>query len=146
GEATNIGSMSIVGTALRYLSGTLHNAGTIVHSDDGRIGFINGVLNNRAGAVYDFAGDGDFRWYGGAVGQFNNHGLFRKSAGSDVTSMTGSGSGIAFNNDRDGRIVVEAGVLTLNGSGTSTGGTFTVAAGAVLSVTGGSDSNAWSGT
>src|SRR5690606_30476174 len=96
----------------------------------------SGVLNNLTGAVYDLAGDGDFRWESGTRGVINNDGVFRKSAGTGVSTMSGGGSAISFNNGAGGVIDVQSGELRLDGPGSSVGGTFLVALNAVLNLNG----------
>ena len=76
---------------------------------------------------------------------FNNYGLVRKSRGagtSSIGAMAGDPN-LPFNN-LGGTVAVDNGTLVLNGGGSSAGGTFSVAAGAVLDVTGGSGVT-WSG-
>src|SRR5690606_38749696 len=85
----------------------------------------------------DFAGDGGFRWWSGNQGVFNNSGTVRKSAGADISSMTEGGSAVLFNNAAAGVIEVQTGTLTLNGGGSSAGGTFVVALNALLGFDGG---------
>jgi hypothetical protein len=87
--------------------------------------------------VYDFGGDGGFRWWSGDQGVFNNSGTVRKSAGTDLSSMSEGGSAILFNNAAAGVIEVQTGTLMLNGGGSSAGGTFIVALNAVLGFDGG---------
>src|SRR5690606_32376813 len=136
GPVTNVGALSIVGNGIHYLLGALNNAGSIVQKDDGRVNFRSGVLNNLTGAVYDLAGDGDFRWESGTRGVINNDGVFRKSAGTGVSTMSGGGSAISFNNGAGGVIDVQSGELRLDGPGSSEGGTFLVALNAVLNLNG----------
>ncbi|MEM9158676.1 MAG: CARDB domain-containing protein, partial [Verrucomicrobiota bacterium] len=133
---TNKGTLTISGTGVKNFGGTLNNEGTISNTGTGNLRFSNGIINNQVGAVFDFAGDGDFRWIGGTQGQFNNSGTFRKSAGTGVSNMSGGGSAIAFNNAAGGIIEVQSGTLNLNGSGSSLGGDFRVSAGATLLITG----------
>jgi len=64
--------------------------------------------------------------------------LLRKSGGSGTSII-----GVPFDNS-DGTIEVDSGTLSLAAGGTSASGTFNVAAGAVLDLTGGS-SPTWSG-
>ncbi|MCB1121991.1 MAG: LEPR-XLL domain-containing protein, partial [Verrucomicrobiae bacterium] len=140
----NRGTIRLSGSGLKFLSGTLNNSGTIIHTD-GVLAFSGGVLNNQSGALFDFAGDSSLRWWSGTQ-DFNNSGTVRKTGGTGVSSMTGGGSGISFNNTANGVIEVQTGTLMLNGSGFSSGGTFTVSTDAALDLTGGSTSNTFAGT
>ena len=61
---------------------------------------------------------------------FDNFGTFRKSGTSGVTTLD---AGVAFNNP--GQVQVQSGTLALSG-GTSSGGTFTTASGAIIDFSG----------
>ena len=71
---------------------------------------------------------------------FNNFGLLRKSGGNGTSSFNRV---LDFDN-LDGAIEVDTGTLSLASSGSSSNGTFIVASGAVLDLTGGSDPT-WAG-
>ena len=116
------------------VGGVLHNQGTVFQTDDGTLHIGQGAtFENSAGGIYNLEADGGFFSDGG--GYFNNLGLLRKSGGSGISSF-GSNSGVGFNN-LDGVIEVDSGTLSLNSNGSSSNGTFSVASGAVLDLTGG---------
>ena len=121
-----------------YLNRTLESQGTVTWVGPGSIHCgktgIAGTINNKPGAVFDVQENGTFSYENGALGTFNNAGLFRKSSGSLTTSVYWT-----FNNA--GAVEVQTGTLSLNGGGTSPG-SFTVASGAKLSISGHDLSNA----
>jgi YD repeat-containing protein len=148
GHVINQGTITLSGgndKALGWL--TLDNAGTIVQTGAGNLtgGTYGGgqqfTFNNLAGGVYDFQSDSSFVMQYSGSGTLNNTGILRKSAGTGTSSI---GWNVPFCN-LGGTIDVQTGQLTLAGNGTSTGGTFTVAAGAVLNLTPGA-SGTYSGT
>ena len=158
---TNEGSLTITGNGgqaigavykdsswyIHFLPGVLTNAGTITHAADGVLAMGSGTtLNNLAGAVYDWQGDGQFGgipyydspfYYQNSGGTINNAGLFRKSAGTGTSSIPSA----SFNNT--GTVEVDSGTLTLQGGLTQsvgnilTGGTWDVKANSTLITTGG---------
>ena len=96
---------------------------------------LNGHFDNEFGGTYDLQGDYPIVIGGGGGGEgpyFSNAGLLRKSGGIGITAIN-----VAFNNE-NGAIEVDSGTLSLSGGGSSSSGAFTVAAGAVLDLTGGS--------
>src|ERR1039458_1904091 len=130
----NTGFLTVAGPVA--LSGGLNNLGTIFQTGSGSwsiFGGYGGTLVNQAGGVYNLKGDS------GLSLAVNNYGLFQKSGGTGTSTLTGT-----FNN-YGGTIEVDSGTLLLGGGGSSSNGTFNVAAGATLDVTGGQTVN-WSGT
>jgi hypothetical protein len=130
----NQGLMILDGTTTRETTGAVENQGTIRHTGTGAF-WLHGdphyrYLFNRAGALYDVQADGTLVT-GGSYGRFQNAGLVRKSAGSGGTVFN-----CAFEN-QGGTIEVQTGSLILQNTGTSSNGTFNVAAGATLDLTGG---------
>ncbi|MCS7160238.1 MAG: hypothetical protein RMJ19_07185, partial [Gemmatales bacterium] len=119
--------------------GGMTNAGSMFHIGAGYLVFLaEGVLNNLAGAVYDFQSDGDMiAWPDASQKHLNNHGVIRKSLGSGKTEV-----GANFNNI-GGIVDVRTGTLThgqsheaglgVRGGGSSSNATYLVAAGATLS-------------
>jgi hypothetical protein len=106
------------------------------HNDAGVLSLSGGGyanFYNQAAGTYDFVRDGGIN----SDGTFYNAGLVRKSGGSSSAISAG------FNN-LGGTIEVDSGTLSLSGGGTSAGGTFNVAAGAALDLTGGGTPY-WSG-
>ena len=147
GTITNAGTVNISGAADSILlnQSLFYNAGKVLHVGTGQLG-LNGngggltAFNNLATGVYEFRTDSSI-FLNNCCGtmQFNNQGLLWKSAGTNLSSV----GGISFNN-LGGTIRVDSGELSLF-SGASANGTFIVAAGATLDLTGGS-TPVWSGT
>lgn len=73
---------------------TLENGGTVRWTGAGNIGFVNAVITNRAGALFQDDGNGGFAFVSGA-NRFDNLGTFRKSGSEDTLEISGGGS---FNN------------------------------------------------
>jgi RHS repeat-associated protein len=122
---TNMGTLTLAGPGDWTVTAGLVNAGTIRHAGLGNlfVGF-GGALTNQVGAVYDLQGDQSVV----DAGSFINRGTLRKSGGTGTSSMSSN----VFRND-GGVIDVQQGILALTpNSGSATGGTFTVATGAVL--------------
>ena len=148
GTVTNIATVTIAGTNSETVGGgwgsqgVFYNQGLVRHADTARFQINDGShFENLAGGVYDLAGDGNIAGlfhglYG--YGYFSNYGLLRKNSG---TNSVVSGP---FNN-LNGVIEVDSGTLRLAGSGISSNGTFIVASGAVLDLTGGNGPT-WAGT
>ncbi|MHB8954814.1 MAG: RHS repeat-associated core domain-containing protein [Pirellulaceae bacterium] len=136
---TNAGVMTLASTSGMPLVNSLFNVGTIVHGstagDLGNGSFASpgsGILTNLAGAVYDFQVDKNV-----AIDTFINQGTLRKSDGAGTAIMSPRN----FSNE-GGTIDVQRGTLQISGplnsmvGGLSSGGIFTVSAGAVLDLTG----------
>ena len=133
GGLANAGTLTISGTSTKVLSnGAISNSGTIVHTNTGHLQFASGTLNNLTGSVYDFQSSGGFS-NGGGTNSVSNAGTFRKSIYTGTTSIA---SGVVFNNN-GGTFNVQSGTLSIAGGGSSTGGTYTVAANAAVDYTGG---------
>ena len=95
-------------------------------------------FENLTQGTFNFAGDGSIVAVN--YSYFDNWGLVRKSAGTGNSVISAT-----FNN-WGGTIEVDSGQVTLAGGGTSSNGTFNVAAGAVLDLTGNSaNTTYWSG-
>lgn len=147
GVVTNAGIVNVSGTndSIMANQSQFFNAGRVLHTGSGRLG-LNGngggvtAFNNLAGGVYEFLTDSSI-FQNNCCGNldFNNQGLFWKGAGTNVSFV----SGISFDN-QGGTIRADSGQLNLAG-GTSVGGTFIVATGAVVNITGGGVQT-WSGT
>jgi hypothetical protein len=131
------------------LGGTLVNRGTIVQQGGGEFQLVEKVqIDNRAGATYDFASDGlidsDASFDAVAV---SNAGTLEKTGGTGTASID-----VAFSNLK-GTLAANSGTLQLDcrldTGGSSTGGTFDAAKGAVLDLTGGGgalSTNVFTGT
>ncbi len=107
---------------------TLDNSGSILWAGTGNLLAGDGarILNREAGVI-TLAADATLGYVGFGNGfSIVNAGTLRR-AGSGGTFTVASG---ALTNT--GRVVVEEGVLALNGGGTASGGTFDARAGAVL--------------
>ena len=106
----------------------LVNAGVATWSNTQNLGAANGaVIDNLPGATFVINSDRTFS-SSGSTTVFLNEGVFRKQASSDVTTIN-----IQINNT--GTVDVQTGTLKLGGGGLSEG-TFTVAAGATLNLSG----------
>jgi hypothetical protein len=128
-------SAQLTGSSTKALVGrTFNNFGAALWSGTGSVDFGAGaVWNNLATATLDIQGDASMRQASSPAGTFNNAGDVRKSAGIGTTVWDG------VNMNNDGTFEVLSGTVAL-GAGTS-GGSFTVAAGATLSI-GANSSNA----
>jgi hypothetical protein len=141
GTTINSNVVTVAGTNSVLLSGQLLNYALFRQTNTVNVGLWAGTdLENLAGATYEFAGDGGVSYCcgGGGSPNFGNRGLVRKSGGSGNSSIS-----IYFNN-LGGTLQVDSGTLSLSGAGSSSNGTFIVASGAVLDLTGGS-SPTWAG-
>ena len=112
------------------------NEGYIRQSDSGSF-FLDGnpsvtIVDNEAGAVYEIMSDGTNIVGEGGYSEFNNRGTLRKGGGSGTSLV----SNVYFNN-LDGTVEVQSGTLILGNGGTSSNGSFEVAAGSVLDISGG---------
>jgi uncharacterized membrane protein len=123
------------------LGGTLLNEGTITQLGLVQLTLDDAVvLNNTTQGTYELTGDSTIAYVGGNLPTFVNAGVLHKSGGTGTSRL--------FNNlgfENSGTIEVDTGTLTLDTSGTSTSGTFTIAAGATLDLTGGSLGNFFTG-
>jgi len=142
GTLTNQGVLTLAGSAIKAVAttGVLVNANTIRHTGTGSLVLrVGAVVNNELGALYDLQGDGNVDWVSGTSPQpfFNNAGTFRKSSAAPL-------SFIDQLQNLGGTIEVLLGELELRSfdgtTNTSTGGSFSVAPGAVLDLTGDSSS------
>ena len=132
---TNAGVLTVAGSNGVYLDDQLNNAGLLLQA-----GPANLYLNSSPGAqfenlpqgTYTLASDAGIAPYSCCSATvFDNYGLFQKSAGSGDSLIT------TVFNDWGGTVNVQSGTLTLANNGTTANGTFEVAAGATLDVTGG---------
>jgi hypothetical protein len=138
---TMAGSKSLfMGTNyLNGVGGVLHNQGKVFQSSAGTLNIGNQTsFENQLNGIYNFDGDGVVT--GSGYSSFNNYGRLRKSGGIGISVFD---SHVDFNN-LNGVIEVDSGTLSLASGGTSSSGTFIVASGAVLDLTGGNGST-WSG-
>ena len=139
------GTNSLV-TGNSFFTGVIQNLGSVWHTTNSVLTIWSGShFQNLAGGVYDFEGDGSITYTTCCSGppNFDNYGLLRKSGGTGISSIGDTGYYLYLNN-QNGTIEVDSGTLKLAGGGTSANGTFVVASGAVLDLTGGS-SPTWAG-
>ena len=88
---------------------TLENGGTALWTGAGNIGLLNGIITNRAGAVFHVQNAAILASAGGGP-RFDNAGTFRKSANTGTTTIF---SGVNFNNY--GTVDIRTGILAANG-------------------------------
>ncbi len=133
------GTVALVGTAGEALGGggTVNVGGTINQSGTGNL-FIAGSGNTATtvvlskGSKYNLAADSGIAQGGGDGGILDNLGTITKTGGLNSSVISTS-----FNN-LGAAISVQKGTLTIaSAGGASSGGTFTVATGAALDLTGG---------
>jgi hypothetical protein len=114
------------------LSGVLNNSGTvtqITNASSFPLTMNAGTINNLAGGVWDM--QSGLINANGNGGVFNNQGTLRKNASGSTPLLA-----VPFNNN-GGAIDIRSGTLNIVSDGSYTGGTATVAAGAVWSLIGG---------
>jgi hypothetical protein len=138
---TNAGSLTLSNPDQVVLNGggPLINNGTIVQSGAGGLFMpLATTLTNAAGAVYDFRANSNVS---GSAATFSDAGIIRKSAGSGTAAITTKFQGAA-------NFEVTSGTLKLIPvlPSTITGGTFTVAAGAVAELASGSYTGTFTGS
>jgi hypothetical protein len=130
------GRLFVTNAFSKILSGaTINNSGLAQwDSDTGNIHLNNGaVFNNLAGATFD-ARNNAFLYGGvGALGAFNNAGLFKKSAGAGDTAVAQDNAptpGAIFNNS--GTVSAQSGrILLMEGTNS---GAFNIGAGAQVRI------------
>ncbi len=145
---TNAGFINLDNTLThsnQVLAGNLYNNGTITLNDaPGTNFFLNrGTLYNQAGGLFDIQTDSNavrltpLPPFQLAIGVDNpnkdlitgiyNNGTFRKEGTSGTSTVN-----VLFNNSPSGVVDTRSGTLDLTGGGTSSGGTFNSAAGALM--------------
>jgi len=135
GSLTNLGTMNLSGSNLKWMAGTMNNAGVVTHTGAGnfQIQWGGNYFNNQSGALYDLQSDGGLE----GTGWFNNAGTVRKSAGTGI-----SGFNAKLNNT--GTVEVLSGTLNFTESVSQisgaalTGGTWKVGTDSTLNITTGS--------
>ena len=134
GNLVNQGSMTLSGSAMT-LFGNMVNDGTI--DIVGSTNFsLQGTLNNSAGSLIDFQGDGSILSHTGLI---SNAGTIRKSSGTGTTAIGTQGEPFGtLEVDNTGTVEADSGTMTLFGpfgelSGTTlTAGTWNALHGATL--------------
>jgi len=135
---------------------TLENEGTITWTNSMTIHAARGaVINNRG--VFEIQGNGQFFNYTGGdpVPTFNNHGILRKTAGTNGTYFPASNGGWLFNhwgtldvqtgsvgiqtraNFQNGATFSGSGVTRIEGNATTLSGTSTILSGGKVELAGG---------
>ncbi|NUQ44224.1 MAG: cadherin-like domain-containing protein, partial [Calditrichaceae bacterium] len=123
--------LSIEGSAIKILDGrTLTNAGSGSWSGAGELRLRNnGILLNQAGGVFDIQTDAILNYLTPNGGTVQNSGVFSKSAGAGTTSI----NVLLANN---GTLGINSGSIKLAKGSSSAGGTFSVAPGSLLDLSG----------
>ena len=138
-------TLQISGTSTKDLGRTLTNAGMAQFMGGAGISAATSTATwvNQTGSLLDIQADGTVfveYWYG----PLNNAGTIRKSGSTGAATIAWGLANIG------GTIEVEMGTLTLRGASggtaSSSGGTFTVASGAVLDLASGQGFNTYGGT
>lgn len=120
---TVLSGNSVISGAVSLARG-ITNSGTLALSGSGMVTLAGGSIVNGSAGVVDIQVDGGF---GGSGGVIDNAGLFKKSAGTGTSAV----SGVTFSNT--GTLAVESGTLQFgNAVFASNAGTLAVAAGATL--------------
>jgi hypothetical protein len=110
-------------------SRTLENRGTVLWTGSGGLTLNNSTVTNRAGALFHAQNSAALN-FGGGTARFDNLGTFRKSTSTGTTVV----SGVSFNNV--GVVEIQTGTVNLASGGTNAG-SFDVALGAALDLSGG---------
>jgi hypothetical protein len=135
GTVSNLDTVTISASGAPSMNFLFYNQGAVLQTNSGNVGFGPLAFYNQPLAIYDFGGDG-----GSASGsQFVNYGLLRKASGTGVSVM---GAGLV---NLGGVIEADSGTLVLGNSGSSSNGTFVVAANAAVDLTG-ANAPTWAGT
>ncbi|MBI1840281.1 MAG: choice-of-anchor D domain-containing protein [Verrucomicrobia bacterium] len=120
GGFTNSGALTISGTSSKSLSGVFNNQGTAQHTGSGAIALSSATVNNASSGVYDLQSTAAFFVSSGVGNVFLNAGTLRKSVGTGVVTLD-----VSVVNS--GAISVVSGELRLHRGGSTTGGAWTVA-------------------
>lgn len=128
---TNAGFMTIDGPNTKSIRrNTIVNTGTIIDSGPGDLllhgigDFATSVIDNRAGATFELAGDVLIDELPGNKGVFINGGLLRRRDSTGTAEIDG-----VFNSTPSGQIEVVAGHLKFGSGGTLNGAAFNLASG-----------------
>lgn len=97
---------------------TLENAGTVLWTGLGNIGFVSAVITNRAGGMFHAQGGGGMTFVSG-LNRFDNAGTFRKSVNPGALEIVDFSNSGSFNNF--GTVENQAGTLFYNASFTNLG-------------------------
>src|SRR5207244_9543713 len=125
------GGLEVSGDGLKDLHGrTLTNPGTANFTGPGSLSIAQGAVFNNTGRFEAQSAAAIVNSVGGTA-TFANAGTFVKSGAGTTTSI----SGVTFNNT--GTVDVQSGTLSLAGGGPGSG-SFTLGAGGILELAGGS--------
>ena len=142
GSLTNAGTLTVAGTGNKFLYGPLTNAGTIAVTGSGTIyaEASTADITNQAGATFDFQAPADLDNYPFSL-TFTNAGTLEQSNTSsgaevDYAIVNTAGTGIIAN-DTSAPFVFDGGgsfggQVTVSGTMTLDGGTFSVADGTTI--------------
>lgn len=109
-----VATLSLANANFIGLQRVLENAGTTLWSGSGIIGMLNGVITNRAGAVFQALNSSRIAFSGGTC-RFDNAGTFRKLGAGGTTTID---AGLPFSNA--GTVDIRSGILAANGGFIST--------------------------
>jgi hypothetical protein len=146
GSVTNVGTLILDGSSASLIAeeSTLFNTGLVEEQSSGGLGFDGygggtTAFYNLAGGTYQFLTNSTiFINSCCSVYFFENQGLLWQNSGTNATTIS-----VDMNN-LGGTIEVDEGKLVLDSQGRSSNGTFNVASGAALDLTGG-NGNVWAG-
>ncbi len=102
-------TLQINGANNLSLQRTLENGGNAFWTGAGGVILLNGVVTNRAGALFQAQNSAAFS-FGGGTCRFDNAGTFRKTVSTGTTTVP---SGVPFNNS--GTVDLRSGILAANG-------------------------------
>jgi len=91
------------------LKRTLENGGNALWTGSGTMILLNGIITNRAGALFEVQNAARFFEAGGTC-RFDNNGTYRKSVSTGTSTVE---SGMTFNNS--GTVDIRSGILLANG-------------------------------
>jgi hypothetical protein len=119
--------VTLTGSQNIYFGNIIENQGLFIWQGTGGCQFGGGAFNNRAGGIFDIQTDAPIYSPQGAglpPSAINNFGVFRKSAGTGVTTIGGPSSvPVQINNSARAEVLV--GRLNIGSGGTSSGEFFT---------------------
>jgi len=114
-------TLNVSGNATKTLARSLVNAGTLAYSGTNLVwsSASSLTLTNQSGATFNLQGNVAIKQSGGAgLLTIINNGTLRKSAGTDTAVLAAAVT-------NSGTIDVQSGTISLEGGGSSTGGSYT---------------------
>jgi len=103
-------TLQLEGATSISLKRTLENGGNALWTGSGTMILLNGIITNRAGALFEVQNAARFFPAGGTC-RFDNNGTYRKSVSTGTNTLD---SGMSFNNY--GTVDIRSGILLANGS------------------------------